>query len=101
MSSVPKKADKLNLSLSLSQIAKFIGPAWGPPGSCWPQMGPMLAPWTLLSGLVCADLAFLLPTGGTEWTLEALGLLIAPPMYCDFVDTTGKIQSAEWKSLSD
>ena len=25
-------------------------PTWGPPGSCRPQMGPMLAPWTLLSG---------------------------------------------------
>ena len=24
----------------------------GPPGSCQPQMGPMLAPWTLLSGLL-------------------------------------------------
>ena len=24
--------------------------SWGPPGSCQPQMGPMLAPWTLLSG---------------------------------------------------
>ena len=34
-----------------TQIAKFMGPAWGPPGSCRPQMGPMLAPWTLLSGL--------------------------------------------------
>ena len=32
------------------QIAKFIGPTWGPPGSSRPQMGPMLAPWTLLSG---------------------------------------------------
>ena len=31
-----------------SQIAKFMEPIWGPPGSCWPQMGPMLAPWTLL-----------------------------------------------------
>ena len=20
-----------------------MGPTWGPPGSCWPQMGPMLA----------------------------------------------------------
>ena len=28
----------------------FMGPAWDPPGSCRPQMGPMLAPWTLLSG---------------------------------------------------
>ena len=34
----------------VSQIAKFMGPSWGPPGSCRPQMGPMLAPWTLLSG---------------------------------------------------
>ena len=35
-----------------TQIAKFMGPTWGPPGSCRPQMGPMLAPWTLLSGKV-------------------------------------------------
>ena len=34
-----------------SQIAKFMGPTWGPPGSCRPQMGPMLAPWTLISGV--------------------------------------------------
>ena len=27
-----------------------MGPTWGPPGSYRPQMGPMLAPWTLLSG---------------------------------------------------
>ena len=25
-----------------TQMAKFMGPAWGPPGSCRPQMGPML-----------------------------------------------------------
>ena len=35
---------------SSSQIARFLGPTWGPPGSCWPQDGPMLAPGTLLSG---------------------------------------------------
>ena len=34
-----------------SQKAKFMGTIWGPPGSCRSQMGPMLAPWTLLSGL--------------------------------------------------
>ena len=32
------------------QIARFM-PTWDPPGSCRPQMGPMLAPWTLLSGI--------------------------------------------------
>ena len=35
-----------------SQITKCMRPTWGPPGSCRPQMGPMLAPWTLLSGLL-------------------------------------------------
>ena len=34
-----------------SQIAKFMGPTWGPPGSGRPQMGPMLAPWILQSGI--------------------------------------------------
>ena len=34
-----------------SQIARIIGPARGPPGSCRPQVGPILAPWTLLSGM--------------------------------------------------
>ena len=38
-----------------SQITKFMGPTWGPPGSCRPQMGPMLAPWPLLSGLISAS----------------------------------------------
>ena len=28
-----------------------MGPTWGPSGSCRPQMGPMLAPWTMLSGV--------------------------------------------------
>ena len=36
-----------------TQITKFIGPTWNPPGSCRPQTGPMLVPWTLLSGYVC------------------------------------------------
>ena len=32
-------------------IAKFMGPTWGPPGSCQPQMGPMFTQWILLSGV--------------------------------------------------
>ena len=36
--------------LSTTQIARFMGPTWGPYGSCRSQMGPMLAPWTFLSG---------------------------------------------------
>ena len=36
--------------LMLTQVAKFMGLTWDPPGSCRPQMGPILVPWTLLSG---------------------------------------------------
>ena len=39
-----------NSGSPLPQIARFIGPTWAPSGSCRPQIGPMLAPWTLLSG---------------------------------------------------
>ena len=43
---------EMDRSTDRPQIANFMGPTWGPPGSCRPQMGPMLAPWTLLSGTV-------------------------------------------------
>ena len=42
--------------------SKFHGPTWGPPGSCRPQMGPMLAPWTLLSGVTWAAVDLRYPT---------------------------------------
>ena len=32
-------------------IAKLMGPTWGPSGADRTQVGPMLAPWTLLSGV--------------------------------------------------
>ena len=35
-------------------IARFRGPTWGPSGAARTQVGPMLAPWTLLSGWLCA-----------------------------------------------
>ena len=39
-------------SYILSLIARFMGPAWGPSGADRTQVGPMLATWTLLSGVV-------------------------------------------------
>ena len=35
----------------LSLIAKFRGPTWGPSGADRTQVCPMLAPWTLFSGM--------------------------------------------------
>ena len=34
-------------------IARFLGPTWGPSGADRTHVGPMLAPWTLLSGGTC------------------------------------------------
>ena len=36
---------------AISLIARFMGPTWGSSGADRTQMGPMLAPWTLLSGI--------------------------------------------------
>ena len=37
----------------IAQIARFMWPTYGPPGSCRPQVSHMLATWTLLSGSPC------------------------------------------------
>ena len=37
-------------STKKKQTTRFTWPTWGPPGSCRSKVGPMLAPWTLLSG---------------------------------------------------
>ena len=36
--------------IAVSLIARFMGATWGPSGADRTQVGPMLAPWTLLSG---------------------------------------------------
>ena len=36
---------------SQSLIIRFMGPTWGPSGANRTQVGPMSAPWTLLSGI--------------------------------------------------
>ena len=38
--------------LGASLITMFMGPTWGPPGADRTHVGPMLDPWTLLSGLL-------------------------------------------------
>ena len=42
--------DMANLPEALPLIASFMGPTWGPSGADRTRVGPMLAPWTLLSG---------------------------------------------------
>ena len=44
-------ANLIRLQSAISLIAKFMRPIWGPSGADRTQVGPMLAPWTLLSGM--------------------------------------------------
>ena len=39
----------------ISLIARFMGPTWGSSGADRTQVGPMLAPWTLLFGMSSYD----------------------------------------------
>ena len=50
---LPSRGDTVYVAyLFLSLIARFWGPTWGPPGAERTQVGHMLAPWTLISGLL-------------------------------------------------
>ena len=42
-----------------SPIARFMVPTWGPPGAGMTPVGPMLATWTMLSGIVLTQCAIL------------------------------------------
>ena len=44
-------SNNMRLNSKQSLIAKFMGPIWGPSGADRFQVGPLLAPWTLLSGV--------------------------------------------------
>ena len=43
------------VSSKTSLITRLMGPTWGPSGADRTQVGPLLAPWTLLSGIVCCS----------------------------------------------
>ena len=45
---IHRKQAKMMLSL----IARFMGPIWGPSGADRTQVGPVVAPWILLSGVL-------------------------------------------------
>ena len=64
-------------------IARFMRPTWGPSGAHRIQVGPMLAPWTLLSGTFCAKAGSELvwcKQQGRQWT-HILICLMVPMMF--------------------
>ena len=69
-----------------SQITRFMGPTWGLPGSCRPQMGPMLALWSLLSQ------KFL-------WS-STLSDLAGPVLATHLGRSLGSLMETQWSSVS-
>ena len=70
----------LKLTDISSQIAKFMGPTWGPPGSCRLQMGPMSAPWTLSTIRGVIQMTYCGKPNSCRWDIprtNTSGLLIA------------------------
>ena len=54
-------------------IARFMGPTWGPFGADRTQVGPMLAPWTLLSGCLSQ---WLMLTWHGDWNYISIAHVI-------------------------
>ena len=70
-----------------SQIAKFMGPRWDPPGSCRPLMGPILAPWTLLSGIPYSSSTYQVLHGTHKWMADAFVVqVLGIAQVCKLVD---------------
>ena len=61
--------------LMVSPIARFMGPTWSPSGADRTQVGPMLAPWTLLSGITMkASVACYFQCKFAIWLLKSRNL---------------------------
>ena len=81
-----------------NQVAKLMGPTWGPPGSCRPQMCPMLAPWTLLPGKVLREKFIQSMTLYRAQTIAAASAVTMNEMFPRIGETLGTIVHTMVKS---
>ena len=63
------------VDVCISLKTRFMGPTWGPSGANRTQVGPMLATWTLLSGLILRDESAFVEVMGCRWTATSHNLL--------------------------
>ena len=83
----------------LPQIARFMGPTWGPSGADRTQVGPMLAPWTLLSGSIrfMCYIHLYLPGNTTNvWNVEIAMWYIASQMIGPVMKIFYLVQRLNW-----
>ena len=58
----------------ITLIARFMGPSWGPSGADRTQVGPMLAPRTLLYGYSCRLYILMVPSKTSRYNHTPQGL---------------------------
>ena len=83
-------------NVHIALISRFMGPTWGPSGADRTQVGPMLVPWTLLSGSIL--LFFILLYGiytGANTTMPTA----SNKRYNHFVKITRTITKLSWTTL--
>ena len=73
-------------------IARFMGPTWGPSGANRTHVGPMLAPWTLLSGSTRYIEALLHSASGHQWSLK----LVASHTKCQYFGKCFHVMTSSW-----
>ena len=71
-----------SIRCTLTQITKFLGPTWGLTRADSAQVGPTLAPWTLLSGEVSTKKLYSLTL--SQWTLAG-PVYIGMPLECHWL----------------
>ena len=76
-------------------IAIFMGPTWGPPGAARTQVGPMLATWTLLSGISSFNCFFF----WYELLLEVLSYTVCCHTHTHYVLELDDCAVYSWKML--
>ena len=84
-----------SLSIIRYQIAKFMGPTWGPPGSCRPQMGPMLAPWTLLPGVCLSGFVSIISNAYLEHAIFKVAGILSRPLNVDIAQLKNWLHSED------
>ena len=69
-----------------SLIARFVGPTWGPTGADRTQVGPLLALWTLLSGVGMLTLIFNILRLSDAYIYWLTGSTLVKVMVCHLYD---------------
>ena len=83
----------VNMDIGTIPRSNVMGPAWGPSGADRTQVGPMLAPWTLLSGIWHCVLVSCIPS-------QSIGLFLGCGLFWCWVSLCVRLLIPWYSSIS-